>query len=123
MSKHNLKRKALADDTHISFRDSDQLQSSTNFPTENMLPILEEPTNSKTSSEQQHSRNYQNIHPLLAWYKSDLETSHLSYEKLLELTDPDNERAMYDLLTQIGLLPSSRQCQFCGNNMRIVCDK
>ena len=30
---------------------------------------------------------------------------------------------MYDLLTQIGMLPSSRQCQFCGNKMRIVSDK
>ena len=108
MSKHYLKHKAFTDDTHSSFRDSDHLQSNTSFPTENMLPILEKQT-SKISSEQQHSRNYQNIHPLLAWYKSDL--------------DPDNERAMYDLLTQIGLLPSSRQCQFCGNNMRIACEK
>ena len=37
--------------------------------------------------------------------------------------DPDNERAMYDLLTQIGMIPSTRQCQFCGSNMRIVKDK
>ena len=78
-----------------------------------MSPILEEQTNSKISSEQQHPRNYQNIHPLLGWYKSDLETSHLSYEKFLELTDPDNERAMYDLLTEIGLnakLPKRKVC-------------
>ena len=80
MSKHILKRKVLADSTKISFRNTDQSLTSSSFSTEKMLPTLEEPTNSKIISEQQFSRNYQNVHPLLAWYKSDLETSHISYE-------------------------------------------
>ena len=105
MSKHILKRKAFAHSTNIAFQNSDQSLTNSSFSTEKMLPTLEAPTKSKIISEQQFSRNSQNVHPLLAWYKSDLETSHGSYEKFLELTDPDNERAMYDLLTQIGMIP------------------
>ena len=78
-----------------------------------MLPVLEEAASNAPICEKQFTRNYQNVHPLLACYKSDLNTSHFSYEKFLELTDSDNEKAMYDFLTQIGLIPSSRQRQFC----------
>ena len=66
MSKHILKHKVVADSTIISFRNTDQSLTSSSYSTEKMLPTLEEPTNSNIISEQQFSRNYQNVHPLLA---------------------------------------------------------
>ena len=30
-------------------------------------------------------RNYQNVHPLLPWYKHDLETGHINYEQVQTL--------------------------------------
>ena len=47
----------------------------------------------------------------------------MSYDKFMELTNPDNEQMMYDFLSNVGLIPPSRQCQFCGSNMRIKKDK
>ena len=59
-----------------------------------MLPVLEEATSDKPICEMQFTRNYQNLHPLLAWYKSNLTTSHFSYEKFLELTDAGGGEAI-----------------------------
>ena len=35
--------------------------------------------------------NYQNVHPLLGWYKHDLETGHFSYDQFEKLMSTENE--------------------------------
>ena len=59
-------------------------------------------------------RNYQNVHPLLPWYKHDLETTHMSYEKLQNLVSLDNELQLLDFLTEVNLLAKDRPCLTCG---------
>ena len=70
MSKHILKRKAFADSAKVSFQNTDQSHSNTSFSTEKMLPSLEEPNNDKPFPELKFSRNYQNVHPLLAKWQN-----------------------------------------------------
>ena len=36
-------------------------------------------------------RNYQNIHPLLGWYKYDMETGHFSSDQFQKLLSTENE--------------------------------
>ena len=84
---------------------------------------MEKAKSDEAISDKQFTRNYQSAHPLLSWYKYDVPRSHFSYEKFLELIDPHYEKVMYDLLTEVSLIPSSRQCQFCGNSMHIIKDK
>ena len=63
-------------------------------------------------------RNYQNVHPLLPWYKHDLETTTLSYDRLQHLLHADNEVELIDFLTQLSIFPSQKQCVLCGGGMR-----
>ena len=123
MSKHILKRKALKECSNGPLQQSKQSEYKNNFCTDDFLPVSNTSICDEDKSDKEFTRNYQNVHPVLAWYKHDLPTSHLSYEKKLELTHPDNEKMLYAFLTEVCLIPSSRQCQFCGNSMRIVKDK
>ena len=36
-------------------------------------------------------RHSQNVHPLLGWYKHDLDTGHLSYDKFQQLMSTEQE--------------------------------
>ena len=123
MSKHSLKRKAVGELSNVSLKTSNQSEQINNFCTDDFLPILNKSIGDEANSDKEFTRNYQNVHPVLPWYKHDLPTSHIGYEEFLDLTHPDNEKKMYEFLTDIGLIPSFCQCQFCGNNMRIVKDK
>ena len=116
MSKHILKRKAVEELSNISLHPSKQTEPSNYFCKDDFLPILNESVDNEDKSDKEFTRNYQNIHPGLPWYKHDLLTSHIG-------NVPDNEKEMYNFLTEVGLVPSSRQCQFCGNSMHIVKDK
>ena len=123
MSKHILKRKAVEELSNTSLHPSKQTETCSYFCKDDFLPILNESIHHENKSDKEFTRNYQNVHPILPWYKHDLQTSHISYEDFLDLTNPDHERKMYEFLTDVGLIPSLRQCQFCGNNMCIVKDK
>ena len=63
-------------------------------------------------------RNFQNVHPLLPWYKHDLETGHFSYEKFQKLVSKEEEESMLDFLVQVDLIAENRPCLYCGGNMR-----
>jgi len=122
MSRYILKRKAVEELSNTSVHPSKQTEICSYFCKDDFLPILNETIHHENKSDKEFTRNYQNVHPILPWY-NDLQTSHVSYEDFLDLTNPDHERKMYEFLTDVGLIPSFRKCQFCGNNMRIVKDK
>ena len=46
---------------------------------------------------------FQNVHPLLGWYKHDMETGILSYDTFMDLIKPDNVIELLNLMTQIGV--------------------
>ena len=50
------------------------------------------------------NRNYQNVHPMLGWYKHDLGTGHFSYDKFQELMSTEKEDKLLDLLVDLNLL-------------------
>ena len=54
-------------------------------------------------NESKLDRNYQNVHPLLPWYKHDLETGHISYEQFQSLMSVDHEEELLDFLVQYNL--------------------
>ena len=56
---------------------------------------------------------FQNVHPLLSWYKHDLETGVLSYDKFMELMNPDNDVQLINVLTEIGVIADSNTCERC----------
>ena len=107
MSKHKrntslIKRKALEDITESNYKTS---------TVDNIMPICLDRkicANDVLSTEQRYDNsypsfhwNYQNVHPLLPWYKHDLETTHMSYEKLQNLVSLDNELQLLDFLTEV----------------------
>ena len=63
-------------------------------------------------------RQYQNLHPMLPWYKFDLDTGKMSYQSLNRLLHEDNELELFDFLTYHCLMPEGKQCVFCGGAMR-----
>ena len=61
---------------------------------------------------------FQNVHPLLGWYKHDLLTGILSYDSFMQLMNPDNDLPLMNLLTEIGVIADSNQCLLCGGQMQ-----
>ena len=74
------------------------------------MPVLEV-DNNKLSSTSDTDR-FQNVHPLLGWYKHDLKTGGLSYDTFMDLMDPDNDILLLNLLTQIGVIAKENTCLF-----------
>ena len=74
MSKHILKRKALEELLNVPLQQSKQSEHTINFCTDDFRPTLNTPTCDESNSDKELTRNYQNVHPLLAWYKYDLPT-------------------------------------------------
>ena len=62
-------------------------------------------------------RQYQNVHPILPWYKHDLVTETFSYERLNRLINQDNEAELFTFFTSLNLMPAAKQCVFCGGTM------
>ena len=56
------------------------------------------------------NRNYQNVHPMLGWYKHDLDTGHFSSDKFQQLMSTEKEDELLDLLVDLNLLAKERQC-------------
>ena len=105
-----------------------QTKTSSDIPTcsaSDFLPVLEnvKSVDAEPNPSFEITRSYQNVHPFLGWYKYDLQTKHMSYDKFMELTNANYEKMLYDFLMDVGLIPKSRQCQFCGNHMRVKQDK
>ena len=76
MSKHILKHKALKELSNVPLQQLKQSEHTTNYCTDDFLriPTPNTPTCDESNSDKELTRNYQNVHPLLAWYKYDLPT-------------------------------------------------
>ena len=67
-------------------------QRKSDYP-QNAIDLLPNFRNSVTNAinDQTLERDYQNVHPILPWYKHDLDTGKLSHENLVRLLNKDNE--------------------------------
>ena len=96
MSKHILDRKVLEDLSNLPAQQTKTSCKKPNYSVSDMQSVIQ----------------LQTMENLL-----ELQTKHMSFEKFMELTNLDNGKMM------CGFIPLSRQCQFCGSNMRIKKDK
>ena len=83
-----------------------------------MLPNITQSHHSTSPISSEECERFQNIHPLLDWYKHDLRTGRLSYDDFSELMNPDNDIELINLLAQIGIIDDSKQCLMCGGYMK-----
>ena len=112
------KRKALIDLSNISSDDETTITNTKRTSIVDMLPTKTDKEN--TMPTQLLGDRFQNVHPLLSWYKFDLNTSHISYESFMNLIDPKNDENLITFLTEIGIIASTNICLNCGRNMRKV---
>ena len=63
-------------------------------------------------------KQYQIVHPLLGWYKHDLDTGLFSYDKFQQLTSTEKEGELLDFLIELNLMAKERRCLLCGGMMR-----
>ena len=96
-----VKRKPFVDLTNISSEDDEPLKSDHKYDVLNMLPTTSE--SNELHVDVDDDERFQNVHPLLGWYKHDLETGILSYDSFMQLMDPSNELPLLYLLTEIGV--------------------
>ena len=111
------KRKAFDDITNVCFHDNTHTKKDNSNQVADLFPHL--PCKDSETMTQQADR-FQNVHPLLGWYKHDLQTGVLSYDEFCELMKPDNDVQLIDLLTQIGVFPACNTCLLCGGEMRKI---
>ena len=62
----------------------------------------------------------QNKHPLLAMYKHDVPSDDMSFSDLTNMLSLDDETQMLEFITDMGLIATFHQCEFCGGQMRKV---
>ena len=113
------KRKAFIDLSNIPSDDETSQNSFKCTTIEDMLPTKTDKENhfSTTFSEDR----FQNLHPLLPWYKHDLNSTSMSYDQFMQLIDPRNDDGqLIRFLTDLGVMASSNLCLNCGRNMRQV---
>ena len=72
------------------------------------MPILS--TNDCANVDESDHDRFQNVHPLLGWYKHDLEAGILSYDKFMNLMQPANDIQLLNLLTQVGVIATDNDC-------------
>ena len=118
-----MKRKQFSDITNCIPRKSDERNEDVPLKSDNanamdLMPIFTNEYAVEIPSKADLNPREQNVHPLLGWYKHDLETGVLSYDALQNLLRPENDIQLLNLLTDVGMIAKSRQCQFCGSYMR-----
>jgi hypothetical protein len=81
-----LKRKCLKDITNTN--ETDKCVYKTDYPDVSLeaMPIPRDMELEVNDTD--FVRQYQNIHPMLGWYKPDLETGKLSYDQFRALLQP-----------------------------------
>ena len=80
------KRKAFVDLSNISSDDETSYKSFKYVPAQYMLP--QDVNKENTPVKSLDADRFQNVHPLLPWYKYDLNSSSMSYDAFLHLIDP-----------------------------------
>ena len=96
------KRKALIDLSNISSDDETTITNTKRTSIVDMLPTKTDKEN--TMPTQLLGDRFQNVHPLLSWYKFDLNTSHMSCEEFMNLIDPKNDENLITFLTETGII-------------------
>ena len=116
MQSTNMKRRAFEDLTNVSSDEDIPLKTEKVNNVLDLMPCLDDKENTKPV-ELDVSR-FQNVHPMLSWYKHDLETGVLSYDNFMALMNPDNDVQLINVLTQIGVIAETNTCLLCGGSMR-----
>jgi len=111
-----MKRRAFEDLTNVSSDEDIPLKTEKVNNVLDLMPCLDDKENTKPV-ELDVSR-FQNVHPMLSWYKHDLETGVLSYDNFMALMNPDNDVQLINVLTQIGVIAETNTCLLCGGSMR-----
>ena len=120
-----VKRKALVDVTNVCNDGDIYLKSDNKYSVQDLLPILEDNVDTNSSKpasifEDLSSDRFQNVHPLLGWYKHDLNTGVLSYDDFNNLMQPENDVQLINLLSEIGVIADHNKCLLCGGDMNKV---
>ena len=78
-----------------------------------MFPVIDVDTNMQSPKEKSIPINFylQNVHTLLAMYKPDIKTKHMSYDGICKLVSDGNGHDLLQFLTYIGLLNTNQQCE------------
>ena len=80
-----VKRKYLEDVTNI--HETQQRAYKTEYPDISVQAMKSSCIDANESNDYHLFRNYQNVHPLLGWYKADLDTGVLSYDQFRALLE------------------------------------
>ena len=116
-STYSLKRKALGDLTNCSIDEEIGPLKTDHISCSDAVEMM--PNIMETSQSPSYERErFQNVHPLLGWYKHDLRTGFLSYDDFSDLMKPDNDIQLIELLEQIGVIADSNPCMMCGGFMK-----
>ena len=86
-SSPNIQRKAFVNMTNVSSDEEIPLKTEKFNSVHDFMPCLGDKEHTKAV--ETDDKRFQNVHPLLSWYKHDLETGVLSYDKFMELMHPD----------------------------------
>ena len=105
-----LKRKPLVDLTNVSSDEDIPLKTDCSNLAVDLLPIITRARTATSLISSEECERFQNVHPLLGWYKHDLRTGLLSYDNFCELMNPGKDIELINLLAQIGVLADSNQC-------------
>ena len=82
----HLKRKALVDITNLcNDEDSPRKTDNTNLAEDSLPIVTDSKVESEINNDLESNDRFQNKHPLLAWYKHDLNTGELSCDKCCSL--------------------------------------
>ena len=119
MIAYSLKRKPLSDCTNIENGNNTHSKKHRLFAVEDMMPHTS-PVKTNHDVEEVKTIYLQNVHPMLAMYKNDLVTDHMSFNTFSDLLAMDNETKLLDFLTELGVIAKHYQCEFCGYQMRKV---
>ena len=114
------KRKALTDLTNTENDVKEPPISRPNVASANLLFPICSTKSSEFDIQTIDEDRYQNVHPLCSWYKYDKVTDHMSYDQFMNLMMEENDTQLITLLQNIGCISVSKQCLYCGGQMRMI---
>ena len=89
------KRKPFVDLTNISSDNEETLKSDKKYENMDMMPLISH--EKAVTTDIVDDTRFQNVHPLLGWYKHDLLTGIMSYDSFMQLMN-------------LHILKQSREC-------------
>ena len=120
LTMQSCKRKALRDLTNTENDVKEPPISRPNVASANLLFPICSTKSSEFDIQTFDEDRYQNVHPLFSWYKYDKVTDHMSYDQFMNLMMEENDTQLITLLQNIGCISVSKQCLYCGGQMRMI---